>query len=361
LNRNQLSRIQENPFEQPPISVEEKEEKEVNTTDDIYTQPIGLDVGTSRIVVARAAGKKYAFDVQLNAFFTLPYSRLAESLLQRQSVLYQVNREEIVVSGNDAEKLAEVFHAETRRPMKEGILNPQEPHALDVVRSIVGKMLGKSGVPGQKVYFSIPAPTGGNEGGIRHHQESVRQVLSELGYAPTPVEEGLAVVFGELSGSNFSGIGISCGSGLCNVCLAVLSVPVISFSVPRAGDFIDAQAALVTGDVATRMRVQKEQSFRLNGMNGSRVNNALTVYYDQVIENLVKTLKESISSARKLPKMTQAIPLVLAGGTVLPDGFFERFREALQTNELPVKLSEVRVSSEPLNSTARGLLMAALC
>jgi len=59
--------------------------------------------------------------------------------------------------------------------------------------------------------------------------------------------------------------------------------------------------------------------------------------------------------------MTQAIPLVLAGGTVIPDGFFERFRAALQSSELPVKLSEVRVSTEPLNSTARGLLMAALC
>jgi hypothetical protein len=358
-----LTRVPEtNPSEQ--VSGDERlsgDEKEMSSADEVYTQPIGLDVGTSRIVVARAAGKKYGFDVQLNAFFTLPYSRLAESLLQRQNVLYQINRDEIVVSGNDAEKLAEVFHAETRRPMKEGILNPQEPHALDVVQSLVAKLLGKAGAPGQKVYFSIPAPTGGNEGGIRHHQESIRQVLIELGYAPTPVEEGLAVVFGELSASNFSGIGISCGSGLCNVCLAVLSVPVLSFSIPKAGDFIDAQSALVTGDMATRLRVQKELGFRLNGMNGSRVNNALTVYYDQVIENLVKSLKESISSARKLPKMTQAIPLVLAGGTVIPDGFFERFRDALQANELPVKLSEVRVSAEPLNSTARGLLMAALC
>jgi hypothetical protein len=211
------------------------------------------------------------------------------------------------------------------------------------------------------VFFSIPAPTGGNEGGIRYHQESIRQILTDLGYQPTPVEEGLAVVFGELSASNFSGIGISCGSGLCNVCLAVLSVPVLSFSVPKAGDFIDAQSALVTGDVATRLRVQKEQAFRLNGMNGNRFNNALTVYYDQVIEHLVKTLKENISAASKLPKMNQAIPLVLAGGTVIPEGFFDRFRAALQTNELPVKLSEVRVSTEPLNSTARGLLMAALC
>lgn len=333
----------------------------MSSPEEQYTQPVGLDVGTSRIVVARAAGKKYGFDAQLNAFFTLPYSRLAESLLLRENVLHEVNGDEIVVSGNDAEKLAEVFHAETRRPMKEGVLNPQEPHALEVMRTLVSKLLGRAGAPGQKVFFSIPAPTAGNDGGIRHHQESIRQVLKELGYAPTPVEEGLAVVFGEMGASNYSGIGISCGSGLCNVCLAILSVPVLSFSVPKAGDFIDAQSALVTGDVATRMRVQKELGFRLNGMNGSRADNALTVYYDQVIENLVKSLKECISSAPRLPRITSAIPLVLAGGTVIPQGFYERFQTALQNNELPVKLSEVRVSSEPLNSTARGLLMAALC
>ncbi len=345
-------------------NVQEKTE-DMSTSEEVYTQSIGLDVGTSRIVVARAAGKKYGYESQLNAFFTLPYSRLAESLLDRDSVAHSVSGDEIIVSGDDAEKLAEIFHAETRRPMKEGVLNPQEPHALEVVGSLVAKLLGKAASPGQKVFFSIPAPTGGdtggNPGGIRHHQESIRQILTELGFEPTPVEEGLAVVFGELGASNFSGIGISCGSGLCNVCLAMLSVPVLSFSVPKAGDFIDAQSALVMGDMATRLRVQKEQGFHLNGMNGSRVNNALTVYYNEVIENLVKSLKEGISSARTLPKMTQAIPLVLAGGTAIPEGFFERFRTALQGSELPVKLSEVRVSAEPLNSTARGLLMAALC
>ena len=332
-----------------------------STSEDVYTQAIGLDIGTSRIMVARSGGKKYEYDAQLNAFFALPWSRLTENLLQRENVFFQVNRNEIVVAGNDAEKLAEVFHAETRRPMKDGVLNPLEPHALDVMRRLVGKLLGKAGVAGQKVFFSVPAPMAGSEGGIRHHQESIRQVITELGYQATPIEEGLAVVFGELSAANYSGIGISCGSGLCNICLAVLSVPVISFSIPRAGDFIDMQAALVTGDMATRLRVQKESGFHLNGMNGDRVNNALTVYYDQVIENLLKSLKDSISSAQKLPKLTQAIPLVLAGGTVMPQGFYEHFRAALDANELPVKLSEVRLSAEPLSATARGALMAALC
>jgi hypothetical protein len=331
------------------------------SSEEVNTQPIGLDVGTSRIVVARASGKKYEYEAQLNAFFTLPWSRLTESLLQRENVFHEVTRNEIVVSGNDAEKLAEVFHAETRRPMKEGVLNPHEPHAIDVVRRLIGKLVGKAPSSGQKVFFSVPAPAAGAEGGIRHHQESIRQILTDLGYEAAPIEEGLAVVFGELSAANFSGIGISCGSGLCNICLAVLSVPVISFSISRAGDFIDTQAALVTGDLSTRLRVQKEQGFRLHGMNGDRVNNALSVYYDQVIENLVKHLRDNISSAQKLPKLTQAIPLVLAGGTVMPDGFQDRFRAALQLNELPIKLSEVRVSTEPLNATARGALMAALC
>ena len=33
----------------------------------------------------------------------------------------------------------------------------------------------------------------------------------------------------------------------------------------------------------------------------------------------------------------------------------------MQAANLPVKFSEIRVSSDPLNSTARGALMAALC
>jgi hypothetical protein len=40
---------------------------------------------------------------------------------------------------------------------------------------------------------------------------------------------------------NFSGIGVSCG-GMCNVCLTYLSVPVISFSVPKGDDYIDTSA-----------------------------------------------------------------------------------------------------------------------
>ena len=333
----------------------------MSTIDQDYTQPMGLDVGTSRIVVARSTDKKYRYESQLNAFLTLPYSKLAENLLVRENVFHEVRGTDLVVAGNDAQKFAEVFHVETRRPMAGGVLNPQEPHSQSVVRSIIARLVGKAKVEGQKIFFSVPAPVDGVENGIAYHQASISQILSDLGFAPTPIAEGLAVVFGELADSNFSGIGISCGSGLCNVCLAVLSVPVISFSMPKAGDFIDSQTALVTGDLAVRMRVQKEQGFTLNGLTGNRVYDALTVYYREMLVNLAQTLRNHISSAQRLPKIEQSIPLVLSGGTAMPKGFLDHFVKVLAANELPVKLSEVRVSPDPLNSTARGALMAALC
>jgi len=70
----------------------------MNNVED-YTQPLGLDVGTSRIVVARAKGKHQEYDAQLNAFVTLPYSKLAESLLQRENVFQEVQGPDIVVGG----------------------------------------------------------------------------------------------------------------------------------------------------------------------------------------------------------------------------------------------------------------------
>jgi hypothetical protein len=85
------------------------------------------------------------------------------------------------------------------------------------------------------------------------------------------------------------------------------------------------------------------------------------VYYQEVIAHLTATLRAHISAAQRLPKFDQAVPLVLGGGTAMPKGFLEQFTAALRAPDFPLRLSEVRLSADPLNSTARGALMAALC
>ena len=63
--------------------------------------------------------------------------------------------------------------------------------------------------------------------------------FESLGYKAVAINEGLAVIFSELEDQNFTGIGISCGGGMCNVTLAYLSIPSIMFSITKGGDFID--------------------------------------------------------------------------------------------------------------------------
>ena len=113
--------------------------------------------------------------------------------------------------------------------------------------------------------------------------------------------------------------------------------------------------------MSPRLRVKKESGFTMNGLSGDRVQNALTVYYDDVIQTLANTLRSTISSTQRLPKLDQSVPIVLSGGTVMPKGFLERFTTALRVEDFPIKISEIRVAEDPLNSTARGALMAALC
>ncbi len=320
-----------------------------------YTRPLGLDIGTSRIVVARNPAAKFQFDAQLNIFVKLPYSKLAAQLLDRENVSYEIFGADIVVAGNDAQRLAEVFHVETRRPMFEGLLNPAEPLSLTVVRQIITRLVGRAAAEGQRIVFSIPGVNAAQDAGASYCSASIRLALAELGYDATPIEQGLAVVFGELAESNFTGLGISCGSGVSSVCLARLSVPVFSFSVPKAGDFIDTQAALATGEQVMTVRVVKERSFRLNASGSNPAQNALAVYYMQVIANLIEAL-----ARQRLPRLNRAIPLVLSGGSVMANGFLEPFVDAFRSAALPIGISEVRIASDPLNSTARGALMAAL-
>src|ERR1051325_668366 len=92
----------------------------------------------------------------------------------------------------------------------------------------------------------------------------IKNYLQSLGYSAKSVNEGLAVVFAELEKDNFTGIGISCGGGMCNVCFAFMSVPVFSFSISKAGDYIDQSVATVTSEVPTRIRVLKEESLDLS-------------------------------------------------------------------------------------------------
>jgi len=327
-------------------------------TEENRTNPIGLDVGTSRIVTARQADEGYAFEGQLNAFVRIPHLRMTENALARDHVPFVVEGGTIMVHGNESERFAGLLNIDLCRPMTRGILNAGEPDSFKVIRHITSALLGDVQA-GQKICFTVPAAPLDAQQDLTYHEATLRQLLSELGYEVSAINEGLAVVYSELADTNYTGIGVSCGGGLCNVCFAYLSVPVLSFSIAKAGDFIDASAASVSGELANSVRIVKEESFHLNGHFSSKVHQVLGVYYDEMLRAVVAGMKEAFAS-RRPPKVSRPIPLVLSGGSALPQGFRDRFEKILRESEFPVPLSEVRLAGEPLTSTAKGALVAAL-
>src|SRR5262249_55276955 len=306
-------------------------------------ETIGLDVGTSRIVTARQTKEEIRYEAQLNAFVGIPYSKITASALRKEGVPHAVDGEHILVHGNESERFAELLNKDVRRPMSRGVLNPDEPENVRLIREIVLMMTGRA-ERGQRLYYTTPAAPLGAEEDLTYHDATMRQALTEMGFETKSINEGLAVVYAELESTNYTGIGVSCGGGLCNVSFAYLSVPILSFSISKAGDFIDASAASVTGEKPNRVRILKEQSFLMTGHYEGKLQQVLTVYYEDMIQALVAGLKKAFEGARNLPKLSRPVPLVLSGGTAAPQGFRERFETVLRGSDFPLQLSEIRMA-----------------
>ncbi|HWQ52366.1 MAG TPA: hypothetical protein VN442_01690 [Bryobacteraceae bacterium] len=321
---------------------------------------VGLDIGTSRIVSVKRVGEKDQTSAQLNAFVTLPYSKLTAGVFEKEGVPYVVEGDDLVVYGNEAARFANLFNREMRRPMTKGVLNAGEPGGAAMIRRLITSVLGEDGGHGSRICFSVPGAPADAPDDLTYHEKTLRQMLSSMGYEVSSINEGLAVVLAELESTNYTGVGVSFGGGMCNVCMAYLSVPVFSFSVSKAGDFIDSSAASVANESVTRIRTIKEQSFHFNGYFGDQAKQALAVYYDEVIRLVVAELKKAITETRQPASIGRPVPLVISGGSSLPSGFVDHFTASLNEAKPGIDFSEIRAAADPLNATAKGALVAAL-
>jgi hypothetical protein len=331
------------------------EEKSVNK------KAYGLDVGTSRIVCMKRGETPTGTDSsdQLNAFIAVSETKFLKDMLVKNHMAYTKIRDEIAVLGYDAQQFANIFNSEIRRPMKGGLITPDEIYAIPVMKEIINLLLPKPKEVAQPLCFSVPAPEIGFEADLVFHEGIIQKYLVGMGYKAKSITEGMAVVLSELADDNFTGIGISMGAGMCNVCLSFLSIPVIVFGISRGGDNIDSSVARMMRETVNRVRVIKEESLDFTRTPKSNLENALIIYYEDLIMTLLNTLTTILSRADKLPRLNQAIPIVLAGGTCLPNGFKVKFEQLLKEVKMPIAISSVRMANDPLRTTAMGALLSA--
>ena len=318
----------------------------------------GLDVGTMNILSAQQEGSETVFVQQRNSFVEIEYSDMAERMLSRGEVLHIRKDDKVYVVGDDALNFANIFNKETRRPMQHGILSSDEKSAIPMMKLIIEQVVGDPSHQDERLYFSSPADPIDADLSTLYHQKTLESFLADMEYDAEPINEGMAVIYSELADNSFTGLGISFGAGMTNVCLAYYAVPVMKFSVARGGDWVDEQAAQATGTPVDKVTSIKEEEFELDFQTDvGGVEGALAIYYENLLDYVLEHVEREVDEEDIEEGLD--VPVVVTGGSANPNGFEALFRDHIEEAELPFSISGVSLADEPLYSVGRGALVAA--
>ena len=245
--------------------------------------------------------------------------------------------------------------------MSQGVLNPKQPVSNLMVGELVKAVAGRPTSDDDVLYYCVPAEPVDADFDVEYHKQILSGVFTDLGYKNINVmTEALAVVYSELENTQYTGIGMSFGAGMCNIVYSFMGMPVFAFSLSRGGDWIDSHAAQHTDETNNVVTSIKEKAGFSLYDNTSGIQRAISIYYESLLTYVVEQFKELYERTPKkqLPNVTEEMPIVIAGGTSLVLGFVEKLRELI-TDDFPVPISEVRHAEQPLFAVSNGLYQAA--
>lgn len=320
-----------------------------------------LDPGTANLVVCVPTESGSKVLRMRNNFLELGKDKFAISMLKQLKIPYYEKDKNLYLIGDDAFEMATTFGKDLRRPMASGVISSGEMEAVPMITRMIEKLLNDSGVEkGAKVAYSCPANPIDTQIDNVFHKNIIEGALRHLGMEPIETTEAHAVALDALSNDDFTGIAMSFGGGMVNTCVAFRSLPVLSFSSCRSGDWIDYKSAKACGEATSRMTALKEgKTMNLDPDTTDRRIAALYAYYKEVITYTLANMKDRLENGENLPAFKNPVPIMIAGGTAMVPGFIELFKKVFETQDFPIEISEIRLVPDPLYSVARGCLVMA--
>lgn len=328
---------------------------------------VGLDVGTSFLIKASEKENSIEYKEFRDAFFRIkPATSIAAKMLQKglETLSYFKDTDgSFVIVGQDAIAKAIERNSSALRPLYRGVISPREPQARRILKFIFKELVGSPDTPGETLVYSVPAePVDQSDEDFNtgFHEDCLKKDLSELGWNAQSLNEGEAICYSELEDEEYTGIAISAGAGMNNVCVMSSGEPVVRFSTTRSGDWIDRMAAQSTGQSDSVVQVEKENGvFKIGEENENQILSAVSAYYIRLIDYTTQHIANHLKKSPDLPKFTDPITVIVSGGTSRANGFVEAFSARLNQSDFPLKIKEVRHASDPLRAVARGCLIAA--
>lgn len=324
----------------------------------------GLDVGTYNIITAWRNKSKISCKKEINAFFSIPIeNKFMLNMIKKSGAPVIEVGDFAYILGSSAIDLALSMGQEYRRPMRNGILSIEEKEAFNILAVIIRSMIGEVEENDSIVYYSVPANAINTETNSEYHTKVIQSILDKYNVnnkriKAYPINEALCVILSELQEKNNTGIGISFGAGMVNICYSMFSVPMVQFSITNSGDWIDEQSARHCGENVAFINSEKEKiDLSIDPKNS--VERAIIYHYELMIDQALKGIKQGIINAGTKANPGKPVDIVVAGGTASPKGFIDLFNKKLNEIKFPLNIGDVRLAEDHLYSVSKGALIAA--
>ena len=218
------------------------------------------------------------------------------------------------------------------------------------MNAIIGELVGKA-KKNETCVYCIPAKPIDQTREVSYHEDVLKQIIETYGYNVKVIEESVALAYEGLVDNDLTGIAISMGAGMCNVCVMYHGMSALSFSVARGGDWIDENVASDCGVTKAKVISVKENSSKLDltksaindiyneGSDEYNIINAIRSYYGALVNYLLTNLKHQFENAESV-QTSQIIPIVFGGGTSLVKGFMEVVGEQFNQDEFPIEVEK---------------------
>jgi hypothetical protein len=327
---------------------------------------VGLDVGTSFIVLSKQTNDGIEYKDFRDAFYIIkPTTPVATKMIEKGlagKTFIKDTDNSFILLGKDAIEKAIERNDTAKRPMYKGVVSSKEKDAKRVLAFILKEVVGSASESGEKLVFCVPAQPVDQEDDdfdVGYHEDVVKTVLSECGYDARAINEAEALCYAELDSEEYTGIAISCGAGMTNVCVMLNGEPTVVFSTTKSGDWVDRMSAVATGEPDSVVQAEKEAGgFKIGEPNDNPILGAVSAYYERLIDYTTKQLSLALTNHKSLPKFKNPLTIVIAGGTSQANGYIEKFIEKLSTNNFPLPIKQVRHASDPLHAVSKGCLIA---
>lgn len=323
----------------------------------------GLDVGTNMLVAGEIVDSKTVFKMERDAFYRLlPKSEVnkhaIKTSLEKRGSNFIVEADAFVVVGEDALQIAIERNDIAKRPMQKGVISPKDKSSLPMLKLLIESLLGVGNDTDDVVIYSVPSTPIDGSFDIIYHTEILNMYFKEMGYRAHPINEAFAIALSELLDEGLTGVTMSFGAGMVNVCVIHQGDPLVEFSLTRSGDFIDQSVGVALDISPSIVQLEKEAGVNLIKPT-NKIMEAVAVYYSSVINYTLNNIAFELNNRKKsLPIFKDPVPVIVSGGLTLAEGFVGKIDTAIKNVEFPFAVSEVRRADNPMTCVANGALLA---